>query len=949
MKFKSKLVSLVLALAMLLGSMGTIGFANTFSDVDSSKSYASAVSLLAALELLKGDGDGTFRPEGDITRAEFATVVVRTLGQDEAAQAAAGQYTFDDVPTDSWASGFISVASTLGIISGYGDGNFGPNDNVTYEQAVKMLVCALGYEPMAYNMAGDNADLVWPGGYLAAASQLNILTGVNGTQGVAAKRWQVARLVYNCLEVDLMEKTMYQNEERYVISNKNILNEYLNLYRSRGEVVANSTASSSGTAGRVRPGEVLIKDSADGNEYLFKDNGIDTKNLIGRSITFYYKRTLDDERTLVYVEDKTAEEDVLVISDIDNIERVSGSFATGVTIEYWAKANDRNTTSIKLAPNPTVMVNGAISNASNPTSLFMPESASGSVELIDSNKSGSYDRVLITLYDTYVVKSVNATDSMISDNYRNNTENPTLTLNMDDTMNEITFVRSNGTSASFSSIQKWAVLSVKQAFVGGRNKIEVIISTETVTGTITGIEDENTIYINEKQYKVSKYYNKYAARDDSNKFKVDDSGKFYLDKDGKIAAFDKTDSGSSYYGFIRGVTLERDILRFSMVSHLGPSLTTLNGASKVRVDGKSIQADVVASALRNVMLDNIGNINIDSSEDYLEGLNNLYVSQLVKYNVNASGQVSSIQTIESDALNKIDLRYDTRDGRKVMKYNSANKQFKSESSSGSGVNSFLIDSNTQVFIVPSDRSKTDSYSKQKGTSYFKDGLEYTVEAYDAAATSLQTASVVVVYVSDTKKQIDATSPVAIYQGHSMASGAPDADYNAKVKVYLTGYGEYTKEIKELWAKPSALSNLSEGDAFRFVETNQGYIDSIEVVLKAKNPNVEIESDRLVTGKIEFEMFGGLLTAAQMDSSAEKTIINIALTNDLSEVESAANELVTISSSVVAFAYNINEPDKLTVLDPAYPFDTLPTAETGEPCRVFVVKIGDVVRSVYFIK
>lgn len=944
MKFKSKLVSLVLALTMVLGSIGTIGFATTFSDVDSSKSYASAVSLLAALELLKGDGDGTFRPEGDITRAEFATVVVRTLGQEESAQAAAGQYTFDDVPTDSWASGFISVASTLGIISGYGDGNFGPEDNVTYEQAVKMLVCALGYEPMAYNIVGDNTELVWPGGYLAAASQLNILTGVNGTQGVAAKRWQVARLVYNSLEVDLMEKTMYQNEERYVITDKNILNNYLNLYRSRGEVVANSTASASGTAGRVRPGEVLIKDSSDGEEYLFADNGIDTKNLIGRSITFYYTRTLDDDRTLIYVEDKTSDSDVVVINDLDAIDRVSGSFGSGVTIEYWANEKDRNTTSLKIAPNPTVMVNGAIDNTSDARSLLMPESASGSVELIDSTGTGSYDRILITSYETYVVKSVNATDKMISDNYRSNTENPTLTLDTDDTMNEITFVRANGTSASFSNIQKWAVLSVKDAFVSGRNKIEVVISTESITGTITGVEDEHTIYIDEKPYKVSRYYNKYAAREAGNQFKVDDSGKFYLDKDGKIAAFDKTESSSSY-GFIRGATYERDVLRFSMLTQTGSAITTLTGASRVRVDGKSLQGTDVIAELREIM-ENNESINIDVERDYLEGLNNLYVSQLVKYTTNTSGQITSIQTIESSDLEQLDLRYDisSKSGKKVMKYDSANKQFKSVSDSGEGHNSFIINANTFVFIVPSDRANTNVFSRRKGTDYFKDGFEYSIEAYDVSSTSLRTAAAVVVYdiaSADDEIEIDATSPIAIYQGHSMSSQAPDSEYNANVRAYLTGYDKSSKELQEIWAKPSALEGLSEGDVFRYVATSQGYIKSVEVILKAKDSSTGMKYERQTAGTTRLLMFGGQLSAAETDDSG-KTIISI------DNIEDSGSELVTISSSHIVFAYNINEADKLTLLDHSY-IETLPTAETGTPCRVLVVKINDSIKAVYFVK
>ena len=114
------------------------------SDSDESKKNE-AVTVMSALNLLKGYEDGTFGPDKTITRAEFAAVVVRMLGMEDAAAGAATATNFTDVPATHWAAGYVKIANQKGIIAGYGDGTFGPDDEVTYEQAIKMLVCALGY------------------------------------------------------------------------------------------------------------------------------------------------------------------------------------------------------------------------------------------------------------------------------------------------------------------------------------------------------------------------------------------------------------------------------------------------------------------------------------------------------------------------------------------------------------------------------------------------------------------------------------------------------------------------------------------------------------------------------------------------------------------------------------------------------------------------------------
>ena len=178
MKNLNKVLAMLVVFMMMLS---TVAFASSFADVADTSSYSKAIEVGVDLGLFKGYEDGTFKPEGEITRAEFAAIVVRLLGQEAQAAGAKASTQFVDVPADHWAAGYVNIAVQAGVINGYGDGNFGPEDPVEYQDAITMMVRALGYEP-AIGSAG------YPTGYLTKAGELGLTTGVNGSNGVAANR-----------------------------------------------------------------------------------------------------------------------------------------------------------------------------------------------------------------------------------------------------------------------------------------------------------------------------------------------------------------------------------------------------------------------------------------------------------------------------------------------------------------------------------------------------------------------------------------------------------------------------------------------------------------------------------------------------------------------------------------------------------------------------------------
>ncbi len=197
-----KAISAVIALAVA-GSMIPASFAAklTLTDVADTASYATAVNTLVALGVINGYEDNTFLPDNLITRAEVTKVVVAALNQTEAAEGMTGSTGFADVADDFWANGFINAGVQIGFINGMEDNKFAPQDNVTYAQIVKMLVASMGYEEYAQYMGG------WPNGYLSIANSEGITAGVKASANDNVTRAQVAQLVYNALNTPIVENT----------------------------------------------------------------------------------------------------------------------------------------------------------------------------------------------------------------------------------------------------------------------------------------------------------------------------------------------------------------------------------------------------------------------------------------------------------------------------------------------------------------------------------------------------------------------------------------------------------------------------------------------------------------------------------------------------------------------------------------------------------------------
>jgi len=114
-----------------------------FSDLSVSHWAFTAVNCLAENFILNGYLDGSFKPENKITRAEFAKIIVSALSSYKPDL----KSDFSDVPADSWYYTYVSSAYSLGLITGYPDGSFRPNDNITRADICTIVNRALKFLP----------------------------------------------------------------------------------------------------------------------------------------------------------------------------------------------------------------------------------------------------------------------------------------------------------------------------------------------------------------------------------------------------------------------------------------------------------------------------------------------------------------------------------------------------------------------------------------------------------------------------------------------------------------------------------------------------------------------------------------------------------------------------------------------------------------------------------
>ena len=308
MRNLKKILALVLALVMSFSLMAT---ANAFTDSDKiNGTYEEAVEVLSALKVFQGYENGSFVPQGSITRAEVAAIIYRIVTGD-VADKQVGIYAdynkFNDVKSTSWYAGYVNFCANAEYIKGYDAKTFGPNDPVTGYQALAMILRAVGYDKN-----GEFTGTGWQTQTAAVGKKLGITNNVSeGTLGVAATREVVAEILFRSILVPQVEYTVafgYQS-----IGQVSIGYETFGLAYAEGIVTANQATGAAAT--------VVSKDYVANTTTDLRFGTKTGLNMIGHSVKVWYNAKTAAATTGIYgtvytLMDKSTAETVLTATEL---------------------------------------------------------------------------------------------------------------------------------------------------------------------------------------------------------------------------------------------------------------------------------------------------------------------------------------------------------------------------------------------------------------------------------------------------------------------------------------------------------------------------------------------------------------------------------------------------------------------------------------------------------
>lgn len=434
---KKIFISLFLSLILLCQTVAVPGVFAENGTVDQQD-----IDLLMALGLLKGDTSGDLRLGDSLLRSEYTAMILRFMGFGSLEEQTSEKSSFVDVPDDHWAKRYIQFAKDMKLVEGVGDNIFEPNRNVTRDEAIKIMVTALGYGEIAELEGG------FPSGYEKQAAKLGLLK--QASYNSAFTREDACRLMLNALSVDVVDGV------GNVVRGRDALSEYLDVEIYEGYVTGTSAISVNRD---VSTGYIEI------DNVMYKNNYNTADELFGCFVEFYLHSDGTNE-TVYYIE---------VVDNGKRIEVTSDKILPETDLEeFYYIDEDDDADSARLTENLVIYYNGLrISSVDMDASLLIPEQ--GSVTLCSSNGNKEYDMAIV--YDYRTVKINYIDDSAIYDVYKKHVDL--------DIAEDVTVIR-NGVKIELSDLQKGDVIAVAESY--DKERVKILADFTTVTGNISHIK-----------------------------------------------------------------------------------------------------------------------------------------------------------------------------------------------------------------------------------------------------------------------------------------------------------------------------------------------------------------------------------------------------------------------------------------------------------------------------
>lgn len=314
MKNLKKILALVLAFACAF----TMFAGAAFTDQADIKVDADVVDTLVSLGIVEGFEDGSFQPNGTVTRAQMAKMIyVLRTGNSDASAYNDEKSSFTDI-NGHWARGYIKYCQSLGIIAGKSNTKFVPNEKVSAQEAAKMLLVTLGYNAQKAGLVGTG----WASKTNALADEAGLLEDVNTSFTAACPRQYAAQLIYNAIDAKtvVLRDGEYTDETAMGVANKTIGEKYMGLKKTVGTLSSFSKTSGKDTY-EMSLTDINENDSSTKYETSFTKVEKDYASLKYKTVKVLYKAK-DDVYGVFATDDNTSTTGVLADLKMDSDKKV---------------------------------------------------------------------------------------------------------------------------------------------------------------------------------------------------------------------------------------------------------------------------------------------------------------------------------------------------------------------------------------------------------------------------------------------------------------------------------------------------------------------------------------------------------------------------------------------------------------------------------------------------
>lgn len=773
--------------------------------------YEEAAELLGALGIMVGDAEnGAFRPSDAIIRSEMAKVAVYSVGLEDIALSANGTTSFPDVPADHWATGAINVAHQQGMVIGDDVGTFRPDDPVLLQEAIAIIVRAMGYEPAATDKGG------YPAGYLYIASTNQLLRGIEGSTAAPATRGDIAQLIFNSLTVNLMEQVGFGTNASYEVVDKTLLYDKLNVEKGYGQITGTGETTLTG-------GSTTAEDRVQIGDKLLYTGDTKAKQLLGYNVLYYAridKKT--DDRTLIAVREQSNKNKSITVPASD-IVSVTGDTGAAKTFEYWANETDRNTKTAQIAADAVYIYNGKHKTDVTNDQL---KPAAGNVILLDADTNGIYEIIFVNHITNIVVDTVSTVTGRVTDKYMNGS----LVFDKNDTEVKYTLIK-NEQEIDVGDLVEWNVISY--TISDDKQLIKGYVSDAKVNGTVTEIT--------EKGYRIgsgTEIYKK--ATSYPNDITLRDKGTFYLDIEGNIAAVDEN------------ATVESEVTATKKYAYLVDA--AMNSGFATTAQLKLFTAAGETTVLSTTEKLRFNNNYGTKAEDVLAGLkpNGTMTPQLIMYETNSAGNITAVET----AVNGTDTGAPNK-GTFTLNVKKNDMVYKSASGK---LGSVGIADNTIIFEIPTEAGTDTTKYAIRNKSTLSNDTSYDAYVYDLQENYVAT----VVIITSTTGTTAPESPILVIDH---LSETQNEEYEITDRVYGWQDGKEVNVLavdKTVLVKTSGTQTvpLTKGDIIQYRVNSAGEIDGITLLFDSAAKDTEFSTDitndlTCVYGKVTKKFSGSI--------------------------------------------------------------------------------------------